>query len=145
MDKVKFQIKLKKNLDFIIFGFTGSILLILSEFFYWSSNYTLLDRFEIATSVAIEDSFLYLFPFLSGIICLAACIIVVYDFKLRIKSVILSSVGIGFLLIFFIDFLSQESDYILSLGVGFYLFLTGFLLIVINVINILLTKEKESG
>ncbi|MFX1322517.1 MAG: hypothetical protein ACFFAQ_12830 [Promethearchaeota archaeon] len=145
MDKVKFQIKLKKSLDFIIFGFTGSILLILSEFFYWSSNYTLLDRFVIATSVAIEDSFLYLFPMLSGIICLAACVIVIYDFKLRIKSVILTSVGIGFLLLFSIDFLSQESDYILSLGVGFYLFLIGFLLIVINVINILLTKEKESG
>ena len=145
MDKVKFQIKLKKNLDFIIFGFTGSILLIISEFFYWTSNYTLVDRFVIATRFEIEDSFFYLFPFLSGIICLVACIIVVYDFKLRIKSVILTSVGIGFLLIFLIDFLSQESDYILSSGVGFYLFLTGFLLIIFNVINILSTKEKESG
>ncbi|MFX1411104.1 MAG: hypothetical protein ACFFA6_12185 [Promethearchaeota archaeon] len=144
MDKAKFQMNLKKNWDFIIFGFTGSILLILSEFFSWSSDYTLLDRFEIATSVAIEDSFLYLFPFLSGIICLAASIIVIYDFKLRIKSVIITSIGIGFLLIFFIEFISKEVDYILNIGVGFYLFLVGFLLIIINIINILLTKEEES-
>lgn len=145
MDKVKFQIKLRKNLDFIIFGFTGSLLLIISEFFYWTSNYTLIDRFVIASDIAIEDSFLFLFPFLSGIICLAASIVVVYDFNLRIKSVILASIGIGFILIFLIDFLSQEKDYILSLEIGFYLFLTGFLLIIINMINILLTKEKESG
>jgi hypothetical protein len=134
---------LKKFINTLIIGLIGSILLILSEFVSWFSNYNLLEIYVITTSVELADSFLYLFPLLSGIICLIASLLVIYRIEFRVKSVILSFVGLGFLLIFFIDYITQEIDYILNAGIGFYLGVAGFLLVLINIINVLITIEKQ--
>jgi len=135
---MEFKNILNKNL----FGLIGSILLILSEFFSWFSDYNLIELYIITTSVEIADSFLYLFPLISGIICLAANIIIMYKVEFKIKSVILSSVGLGFLIIFFFDYITQEFEYISNAGVGVYLGVIGFLLIIFNIINVLITIEK---
>jgi len=123
-------------------GLIGSVLLVVSEFFSWFSNYSLIDLFIITSSVAIEDSFLFLFPIISGIVCLIANILVTYKFEYRIKSVIMSLVGLGFLLIFFFDYISRELEYLSNAGVGFYLCVTGFLLNLFNLIIILITKDN---
>ncbi len=135
---MEFKNILNKNL----FGLIGSILLILSEFFSWFSDYNLIEIYIITTSVEIADSFLYLFPLISGIICLAASILIMYKVEFKIKSVILSSVGLGFLIIFFFDYITQEFEYISNAGIGIYLGVIGFLLIIINIINVLITIEK---
>ena len=136
--------ELKKYLNSLILGLIGSILLIISEFFSWFSNYNLLEIYIITTTVEIADSFLFLFPLLSGIVCLIASFLVIYRIELNIKSVILSFVGLGFMLIFFIDYISQEIEYISNSGIGFYLGVTGFLLVLINIINVLITIEKHT-
>lgn len=136
--------ELKKYINSYILGIVGSIILILSEFFSWFSQYSLIEIYIITTSVKIEDSFLFLFPLMSGIICLIASLLVIYKFELKIKSVILFVVGLGFLIIFFIDYISQEIEYFYSAGLGFYLGISGFLLILFNIINILITLEKSS-
>ncbi|MFX1573468.1 MAG: hypothetical protein ACFFB0_12015 [Promethearchaeota archaeon] len=135
---MEFKNKLNKNL----FGLIGSILLILSEFFSWLSEYNLIEIYIITTSVEITDSFLYLFPLTSGIICLAASILIMYKIEFKIKSVILSTVGLGFLIIFFLDYFTQEFKYIPNAGIGFYLGVIGFLLIIFNILNMLITFEK---
>ncbi len=134
--------ELKKYINTYILGIVGSILLILSEFFSWFSNYNLIEIYVITSSVNIEDSFLFLFPLLSGIICLIASALVIYKIELKIKSVIIFFVGLGFLIIFFIDYITQAIEYISNAGIGFYLGIIGFLLILINIINVLITIEK---
>jgi hypothetical protein len=135
-----------KNIYFVlILGLSGPILLILSEFFTWFSDYNLIELYVLYTDLQIESSFLYLFPLISGIICLIANVLVIYRWEFRIKSIILSFVGLGFQLLFFIDYISQEIEFINNAGIGLYLGVFGFLLIIINIINVLSTVENDSG
>ena len=135
--------ELKKYLNIYILGVIGSVILIISEFFSWFTDYSLIEIYVIYSSVAIEDSFLYLFPLMSGIICLIASSLVIYKIELKIKCVIIFFVGLGFMIIFFIDYITQEISYISNPGIGFYLGVIGFLLILFNIINILITIEKQ--
>ncbi|MFX0004045.1 MAG: hypothetical protein ACFE9C_10310 [Candidatus Hodarchaeota archaeon] len=135
--------ELKKYINSYIIGFIGSLVLILSEFFSWFSEYNLIEEYLIRSIIAIEDSFLYIFPLLSGIICLIASILVLYKIELKIKSVIIFLVGLGFFLTFFIDYIIQEIVSFPNPGIGFYLGVVGFLLILFNILNMLLTNEKK--
>jgi hypothetical protein len=136
--------ELRKYINTFLIGLIGSILLILSEFFSWFSDDNLFEIYIYTTSVAIEDSFLFLFPLLSGIICLIASTLVIYKIELKVKSVIISFVGLGFLLIFFFDYITQVIVYLPNAGIGFYLGVAGFLLVLINIVNMLLTIEKQA-
>jgi hypothetical protein len=133
----------KKFVSLLLLGLIGPILLIISEFFPWFSNYNLIELYVITTFADIENSFLFLFPLISGIVCLIASMLVVYDVEFRIKTVILSLVGLGFQLIFFIDYISQELGFLSNAGIGIYLGVFGFLLIIINIINVLSKSEKD--
>lgn len=137
--------KLKKMYIILLLGLSGPILLILSEFFSWFSDYNLIELYVIFTDLQIEDSFLYLFPLISGVICLIANVLVIYNLAYRVKSIILSFVGIGFQLLFFIDHIAQEIEFISDAGIGFYLGIFGFLLILVNLIYVLITDENQSG
>ncbi|MFX0035884.1 MAG: hypothetical protein ACFE9I_09635 [Candidatus Hermodarchaeota archaeon] len=132
----------KKYINSFLLGVIGSIILILSEFFSWFSDYSLIEIYIITIDVALEDSFLFLFPLLSGIICLVASILIIYKIELKIKSIITMFIGLGFLLTFFIDYISQEIQYLSNAGIGFYLGIVGFLLILFNVLNVLLSNQK---
>jgi len=136
--------ELKKYINTLIIGLIGSLLLIISEFFSWFSNYNLLEIYIITTSIELADSFLFLFPLLSGIICLIASFLVIYRVELKVKSVILSFVGLGFMLIFFIDYISQEIEYFSNSGIGFYLGVAGFLLVLFHIVNILIALQKQT-
>jgi hypothetical protein len=133
----------KKYLNSYLIGLLGSIFLILSEFLPWFSVYNLIEIFIITNEIAIEDSFLFLFPLMSGIICLIAGILVMYDIKLRIKSVIISFAGLGFFLIFLIDYIIQVIQYLSNARIGFYFGILGFLLVLIHLINLLISVEKN--
>lgn len=137
--------KLKKMYIILLLGLSGPILLILSEFFSWFSDYNLIELYVIFTDLQIENSFLYLFPLISGVICLIANVLVIYNLVYRVKSIILSFVGIGFQLLFFIDHIAQEIEFISDAGIGFYLGIFGFLLILVNLIYVLITDENQSG
>ena len=132
----------KKFLNTNLIGLLGSIILIFSEFFQWFSEQNLIELYILTTSIEIENSFLFLFPLISGIICLTASILIIYKIEFKIKSVIIYLVGLGFLIIFFFDYFSQEIQYLSNAGAGLYLGITGFLLILINIINVLITIEK---
>ena len=135
--------ELKKYLNTYILGFIGSIILIISEFFSWFSDYNLVELYILYSTIAIEDSFLYLFPLVSGIICLIASILVIYKVELKVKSVIIFLLGLGFFLIFFLDYIIQQIATFLNPRIGFYLGVAGFLLILFNILNMLLTIEKQ--
>jgi hypothetical protein len=135
--------ELKKIYFVLILGLSGPILLVLSEFFTWFSDYNLIELYVLYTDNQIENSFSFIFPLISGIICLIANILVIYKKEFRIKWIILSFVGLGFQLFFFIDYISQEIDVIYNAGLGFYLGVFGFLLIIINLINVLSTVENN--
>jgi len=138
--------QLTRNVVSLLFlGLIGPILLIISEFFPWFSGYNLIELFIITTLVEIENSFLFLFPLISGIVCLIANMLVIFNLEYRIKTVILSLVGLGFQLIFFIDYIIQELEFLSNAGVGVYLGSFGFFLIIINIVNILTKAERESG
>jgi len=138
--------QLNKNIvSSLLLGLIGPILLIISEFFPWFSNYNLVELFIITSFAEIENSFLFLFPLISGITCMIANMLVIYNIEFRIKTVILSLVGLGFQLIIFIDYISQELGFLANAGAGIYLGVFGFLLIIINTINVLTRPEKDSG
>ena len=126
--------ELKKYLNTYILGLIGSLILILSEFFSWFTDYSLIQIYIFTASVEIADSFLYLFPLLSGIIVLIASILVIYKIELKVKSVIVFLLGLGFFIIFFIDYIIQEIASFFNPGIGFYLGVTGFLLILFKFI-----------
>ncbi|MFW9818329.1 MAG: hypothetical protein ACFFE5_01870, partial [Candidatus Thorarchaeota archaeon] len=124
--------------------FIGSLVLILSEFFSWFSEYNLIEEYVIRSTIALEDSFLYLFPLLSGTICLIASILVLYKIEFKVKSIIIFLVGLGFFVLFFIDYIIREITSFPNPSIGFYLGIAGFLLILINILNMLLTREKHT-
>jgi len=132
---------IKRYLDFRLLGLTGSILLILSQFLPWFSNQSLLYIYMISTSVAIEDSFLYLFPLICGIICMVGAILIIYNLDYKINSVIINFIGLGFFLIFIIEIIPKELLYIPYAEIGFYFSVVGSILIFFEILNILLTKH----
>ena len=134
--------RIKKYLDFRLLGLTGSILLIISQFLSWFSNQSLLYIYIITTSVAIEDSFLYLFPLISGIICLVGTGLIVYKIDYRINSVIINFVGLGFFLIFIFEIVTKEFIYLPTAQIGFYFSIIGSILIFFDILNVLIIKES---
>ncbi len=133
---------IKKYLDFRLLGLTGSILLIISQFLSWFSNQSLIYIYVVTTSVAIEDSFLYLFPLISGIICLVGTGLIVYKIDYRINSVIINFVGLGFFLIFIFKIVTEEFIYLPTAQIGFYFSIIGSILIFFDILNILMIKES---
>jgi len=139
--------EIKKYINTLLLGLIGSLLLILSEFFSWFSDSSLIEIYIDTISVAIADAFLFLFPLMSGIICLIASILVIYKIELKVKSVIIFFIGLGFLIIFFFDYIRiiiSLLGYLPNAGIGLYLGVAGFLLILINIINVLMITEKHT-
>jgi len=129
------------SLNLRLIGLLGSILLIISEFLPWISGLSLFEIYICSTYVQIEESFLFLFPLISGIICLIGSIIVYYDVEYKINSVIVNFIGLGFLLLFLFEIIPSEIGYISGLQVGFYCCIAGFFIVLINVINVLMINE----
>ncbi|MFX1280004.1 MAG: hypothetical protein ACFFA3_11345 [Promethearchaeota archaeon] len=137
--------KLKKISFIFLLGLSGPLLLILSEFFSWFSRYNLIELYVIFTDLEIENSFLYLFPIISGIICLIAHVLVIFKTEFRNQSIILSFVGLGFQIFFFIEHIAQEIEFISDAGIGLYFGIIGFLLIILNLVNVIITEKNTSG
>jgi len=133
---------IKKYLDFRLLGLTGSILLIISQFLSWFSGHSLLYIYIITTSIAIEDSFLYLFPLISGIICLVGTGLIVYKIDYRINSVIINFVGLGFFLIFIFEIVTKDFIYLPTAQIGFYFSIIGSILVFFDILNVLIFKES---
>ena len=135
----------KRLLIIPLLGLIGPILLILSEFLPWFSDESLIELYILLNSVQIADSLLYLFPLISGVICLIASGLIIYRIELRIKFVILSFLGLGFQLFFFIDYIFQVITFLPDADIGLYLGVFGFILITVNLIYILTAADKLSG
>jgi len=135
----------KKRFNILFLGLVGPILLIISEFYPWFSSNNLIELFILFTSVQIKNSFLFLFPLISGVLCLISIFLIIYKTEFRIRAVILSFVGLGFQLIFFIDYISQVIEFLPDADLGFYLGVIGFFFIIVNIIYLLSKTEKFSG
>jgi len=96
----------------------------------------------LTTSVAIEDSFLYIFPLICGIICLVGALVNIYNREYKINSVIINFIGLGFFLIFIIEIIPRELIYIPYAEVGFYFSIVGSILIFFDILNKLLIKQE---
>jgi hypothetical protein len=134
---------LKKYLDYRLLGLIGGIFLILSEFLAWFSGKNLLDLFMLYLILEIEFSFLYLFPVVSGIICIFGTILILYNEQYRINAVIINFIGLGFFLIFLFELIPREFPYVVNAGIGLYFAVAGGILILFDIINILLSREEE--
>ncbi|MGQ4874967.1 MAG: hypothetical protein ACP6IY_12945 [Promethearchaeia archaeon] len=131
---------LRKYLDYRLFGLIGAILMIISEFLPWISELTLFQIYIIMTFASLENSLLYLFPVICGIICLFATGLILYDEDYKINAIIIYFIGLGFMLIFLFNLVPAELDYLANANIGFYICITGFLFVIINNINILMIK-----
>ena len=137
------KMDIKKYLDFRVLGLIGSILIIISMFLPWITGLTLLEIYIITTAIQVESAFLYIFPVISGSICLLGAVLLLYDKEYRINSVIVNFIGLSFLLLFLFEFIPSEVKYISSIGLGFYICVTGSMLILLDIINILSIKDEE--
>ena len=142
MTPKKYSIKDRNLFDFRLIGFIGSILLIISEFLPWfSNNFSLLEIYLLYTFVKFERAFLYLYPLVSGIICLIGSILILYKIEYKFNSVIISFIGLGFLTLFLFDVIPGELAYLSDVYIGFYVCITGFVLIILGIIMSLILKE----
>ena len=140
-NKIKmFNLNLKKYLDFRLLGLVGSVCIIISEFVSWFSGLSLLNIYIITTSTAIEDSFLYIFPLISGSICFIGTILIIYKADFRINSVIINFAGLAFYMIFLLKLIPQQLPYLFS-ELGFYISVIGLLLVFFDILHILLTNK----
>lgn len=130
------------NFDYRLIGLIGSILLIISEFLPWFSGFSCFDIYILYTIVAVEQSFLYLFPLVSGIICLIGSILIIYNKSYKINSVLINLIGLGFLILFLFELIPGELFYLQRAGLGFYFCIAGFLISIIGVVLILQSKEQ---
>ena len=128
-------------LDYQFTGIIGSILIIISEFLPWFSQFSLFDAYILYTITKVEEAFLFLFPLISGIICLIASILILNNFEYKINSVIITFIGLGFLTFFLVEFIPGELFYLSKAGIGFYLCIAGFIIMIINIVLILISKE----
>ena len=135
--------KLKNLRYFNYFGIVGGVLVIVSTLFPWFSTYNIFTMYII--SGASPDSFIYFFPMMSGIICLVGSFLFVYRPELKINSVIIEMIGLGFNLLFSLDFITNHGQYLLNIQIGFYIFAVGFALIFWEVIAKLYQKEEGSN
>ncbi len=115
-------------------GVIGSVLLIISEFLPWLENNILFMLYVIKISTAIEDAFLYLFPIISGVICLGANIWFIYNRRYKIKAIIVDILGLSFLLIFLFELIPSNFPQ-LFIGIGIYICILALILIVIDLIQ----------
>ncbi|TFF98745.1 MAG: hypothetical protein EU547_00710 [Promethearchaeota archaeon] len=114
-------------------GIIGAVIVIISEFLPWfSSTSILLFEYIGKISTAIEDAFLYLFPIISGGICVIAKMIYIYDERYKMKSIIINFVGLSFLLIFLFELVPSHFPYLLT-NIGVYFCTTGLILIIIDI------------
>ena len=132
----------KKYIDLKLFGVIGSILMIISQFIIWYSGLSLFDIYLIVTSIALEDSFLFLFPLISGSICLVGCVLTLIKEEYRINSVIIVFIGLGFFLIFLIELIPQDFPYLGTAELGFYLSIVGAILVLLDIINVLMINKN---
>ncbi|TFG29361.1 MAG: hypothetical protein EU532_03225 [Promethearchaeota archaeon] len=140
MPPIDYQNKLLM-FDYRFTGIIGSILIIISEFLPWFSQFSLFDAYVLYTITAVEEAFLFLFPLISGIICLIASILILKNLEYKINSVIITFIGLGFLTFFLVEFIPGELFYLSKAGIGFYLCIAGFIIMIINIILILISKE----
>jgi len=137
---------IRKYIDLRLIGIIGSCLLIISQFSSWISELTLFNIYLITTSISIEDSFLYLFPLISGSICFIGTFLVLYKLEYKLNSVIINFIGLGFFLIFIFKFIPTEVPYIGSAEIGFYFAVIGALLILLDILNVLkLNNNLKEG
>ena len=132
---------IKDLLNIRLIGIIGAILVIISEFLPWFSDQSCFDIYLLYTNIAIEDAFLFLFPFVSGCICLIGSFLIIYNREYKINSVITIFIGLGFLTLFIFEIIQDELFLISNTGFGFYMYIIGFFIIIFNTIVILKVKE----
>jgi hypothetical protein len=118
-----------------LIGLLGSILIIISEFLPWFSSTTLFGFYFITIDIKIENAFLYLFPLMSGLICLSGNILIIIDDSHRTKFAILDLFGLSFILIFLLQIIPIHSFSFLFNYSGIYVFMSGLILIILNLID----------
>lgn len=135
-----FLSKAKEVNYFSYIGAIGGIFVILSEFLPWFSDNNLILIFIL--SAFDPDAFVYFFPLMSGIICLSGSFLYIFRQDLKINSIIIQLIGLGFNTIFILDFIVNQIVFILTIQLGFYFFIVGFSLIFIEIITKLTWKEE---
>ena len=136
---------IKKYVDMRLVGIIGSVFMIVSQFVSWYSGLSLLYIYVLMTSIALEDSFLFLFPLISGSICLVGAILIIYKADYTVNSVIIIFIGLGFFLIFLIELIPQDFPYVGNAEIGFYFAILGALLVFLDIIYLLIMNKRGEG
>ena len=136
------MVDIKKFLDLRLLGLIGSILMILSQFLSWFSGISLFNIYLIMISFSFEDSFLFLFPLISGSITLVGALLILIKEEYKINSVIIIFIGLGFFLIFLFELIPSDFPYIGTAETGFYLSIVGAVLVLLDIINILIQRRN---
>jgi hypothetical protein len=135
------MVEIKKIFDLRLLGIIGSILMILSQFLSWYSGISLFSIYLIMISFSLGDSFLFLFPLISGSITLVGTLLILLKGEYKVNSVIIIFIGLGFFLIFLVELIPQDLPYMGTVEIGFYLSVVGALLVLFDIINILIQRR----
>ena len=135
------MVEIKKFIDLRLLGIIGSILMILSQFLSWFSGISLFSIYLIMISFSLGNSFLFLFPLISGSITLVGSLLILFKREYKVNSVIIIFIGLGFFLIFLVELIPQDLPYIGTADIGFYLSIIGAILVLLDIINILIQRR----
>ena len=135
------MVEIKKFIDLRLLGIIGSILMILSQFLSWFSGISLFSIYLIMISFSLGNSFLFLFPLISGSITLVGSLLILFKREYKVNSVIIIFIGLGFFLIFLVELIPQDLPYIGTAEIGFYLSIIGAILVLLDIINILIQRR----
>jgi hypothetical protein len=135
------MVEIKKIFDLRLLGIIGSILMILSQFLSWYSGISLFSIYLIMISFSLGDSFLFLFPLISGSITLVGTLLILFKGEYKVNSVIIIFIGLGFFLIFLVELIPQDLPYMGTVEIGFYLSVVGAILVLLDIINILIQRR----
>ena len=135
------MVEIKKIFDLRLLGIIGSILMILSQFLSWFSGISLFSIYLIMISFSLGNSFLFLFPLISGSITLVGSLLILFKREYKVNSVIIIFIGLGFFLIFLVELIPQDLPYIGTAEIGFYLSIIGAILVLLDIINILIQRR----
>ncbi len=121
-----------------ICGFIGAILIILAEILPWHSGY-------IGFELIWLQSFTYSFPLFGGIFVLVGAIIGLLAPKRQIAPVLFQFSGLSLVLLFLLDYLQINWEFLDNAQTGFYSLIVGIAIVFLEIIAALMVKLPPSS
>ncbi len=121
-----------------ICGIIGAFLIIIAEILPWHSGYSGFDLIWL-------QSFTYWFPLFGGFIVLIGTILGLLRPKRQTGPVLFQFSGLSLVLIFLVDYLQNNWQFLSNVQAGFYSLIVGISIVFLEIIGALMVKSPAGS